>query len=118
MTFLDSVISKVSSLPVVETAVAKATRFVPIEKQINGAHLFVKARRRLLKRPPIHEFEETEIPDVSTLALEDIDVSNPFLYRQDKWRSYFKRLRDECPVHYQKNSPFGPFWSVTKYGEM
>ena len=118
MSIVNTVISKASSLPGVESAVAKASRFVPIDRQIHGAHLLVKAKRRLFKGPPIPEFKETEIPDVSTLALEDIDVSNPFLYRQDKWRSYFKRLRDECPVHYQKNSPFGPFWSVTKYEDI
>ena len=61
---------------------------------------------------------ETPIPDVNTLALEDIDVSNPFLYRQDQWRAYFKRLRDEAPVHYQKKSPFGPFWSITRYEDI
>lgn len=72
----------------------------------------------MLKVPSFPTFIETPIADVSTLAIEDIDVSNPFLFRQNLWQSYFKRLRDECPVHYQKNSAFGPFWSVTRYKDI
>ena len=44
---------------------------------------------------PVPVFIEQPIPDVSTVAIEDIDVSNPFMFRQNKWQSYFKRLRDE-----------------------
>ena len=47
-----------------------------------------------------------------------VDTSNPFLYRQDQWGGYFKRLRDEAPVHFQKDSPFGPFWSITRYEDI
>jgi len=36
----------------------------------------------------------------------------------NKWQSYFKRLRDEEPVHYLANSPFGPFWSITRYEDI
>ncbi|MDX1823067.1 MAG: cytochrome P450 [Thiohalomonadales bacterium] len=79
----------------------------------------MKAKRKAVgSRSTQMEFVETPLPDVSTLALEDIDTSNPFLYRQDQWRAYFKRLRDEAPVHYQKNSPFGPFWSITRYEDI
>ena len=38
-----------------------------------------------------------------------------FLYRQHQVNPYFKRLHDGGPVHYQKSSPFGAFWSVTRY---
>jgi cytochrome P450 len=81
--------------------------------------MLMKAKRKAVgSRSTQMEFVETPLPDVSTLALEDIDTSNPFLYRQDQWRAYFKRLRDEAPVHYQKNSPFGPFWSITRYEDI
>ncbi|MES1944695.1 cytochrome P450 alkane hydroxylase [Salinisphaera sp. PC39] len=87
--------------------------------QIRGLKLLVNAKKKIIgPRRPMPNFVETPIPDVSTLALEDIDLSNPFLYRQDQWRAYFKRLRDEAPVHYQKNSAFGPFWSVTRYEDI
>ena len=87
--------------------------------QIKTMKMLMKAKRKAVgSRSTQMEFVETPLPDVSTLALEDIDTSNPFLYRQDQWRAYFKRLRDEAPVHYQKNSPFGPFWSITRYEDI
>lgn len=50
-----------------------------------------------------------------SLPLDRIDVSDPRLYAEDAWRPYFKRLRDEDPVHFQQHSPFGPFWSITRF---
>ncbi|MBB4855245.1 cytochrome P450 [Mycobacteroides chelonae] len=96
----------------------KARSNVPLDLQIRGGHLYTKAKRAAFKsaRPPV--FLESEIPDVAELTLSQIDVSNPFLYRQGRWLSYFQRLRDEAPVHYQRNSPFGPFWSVTRYEDI
>ncbi|MBV8593425.1 MAG: cytochrome P450, partial [Caulobacteraceae bacterium] len=52
------------------------------------------------------------------LPLDQIDVSDPELYQQDVWRPYFRRLRREAPVHYCKESPLGPFWSVTKHRDI
>lgn len=103
---------------IVNRVVEKGAAIVPMPLQIKGAHLLYKAKTRLGIYTEFPEFVEAPIPDVSTLAIEDIDVSNPFLYRQNRWESYFKRLRDECPVHYQKNSAFGPFWSVTRYDDI
>jgi len=105
-------------MTLITTALEKATAIVPIHLQIQGAHLFLKARNKVLKGPRPPHFVEMPIPDVDTVAIEKIDLSNPFLYRQGQWLSYFKRLRDECPVHYQENSPFGPFWSVMRYEDI
>ena len=102
----------------IEKGIETGTRIVPLEYQVKGSHVVQTVKQRLSLHRPIPNFVETPIPDVNTLAIEDIDVSNPFLYRQDKWQPYFKRLRDECPVHYQKKSPFGPFWSVTRYEDI
>ncbi|MGM0563177.1 MAG: cytochrome P450 [Pseudomonadota bacterium] len=108
--------------PMIESAVQpivnKAASVVPIHWQIKGAHAFQSVKQRVWKTDPVPVFIEKPLPDVSTLALKDIDISNPFLYRQGKWHSYYKRLRDECPVHYQSDSPFGPFWSVTRYEDI
>lgn len=52
------------------------------------------------------------------LALYRIDVSDPKLYADDTWRPLFARLRREDPVHYCGDSPFGPYWSVTRYDEI
>ena len=56
--------------------------------------------------------------DVGNLALEDIDVSDPQLYQDDVWYPYFARLRREDPVHYCRQSQYGPYWSVTKYKDI
>ncbi|WP_422017304.1 cytochrome P450 [Reyranella sp.] len=47
-----------------------------------------------------------------------VDVSQPRLYREDAWRLPFERLRREDPVHYHAESPFGPYWSVTRYADI
>ena len=52
------------------------------------------------------------------LPLDLIDVSDPALYQQDVWCPYFRRLRRDAPVHYCKESPVGPFWSVTKHKDI
>ena len=36
----------------------------------------------------------------------------------DTFWPYFDRLRKEDPVHYCKDSMFGPYWSVTKYNDI
>jgi cytochrome P450/predicted MFS family arabinose efflux permease len=58
------------------------------------------------------------IPDASTTALEDIDVSNIELWRTNSHWPYFARLRREDPVHYCRDSQFGPYWSVTKFNDI
>ena len=52
------------------------------------------------------------------IPLEQIDVSNPKLFQDDTVGAYFERLRREDPVHYCKDSRFGPYWSVTKYKDI
>ncbi|MEO6699020.1 MAG: cytochrome P450, partial [Paraperlucidibaca sp.] len=103
---------------VLDQAISKVQASVPIELQIKGAHLFQKAKQSAFKsaRPPV--FTEHALPAAADIALDKIDVSNPFLFRQNLWLSYFKRLRDEAPVHYQPNSPFGAFWSITRYEDI
>tara|TARA_R110001583_G_scaffold96582_6_gene240947 strand:+ start:1690 stop:2958 length:1269 start_codon:yes stop_codon:yes gene_type:complete len=58
------------------------------------------------------------VPDPYSEKLENIDFSDGRLFETDAWKAYFKRLREEDPVHYQADSPFGPFWSVTSYDDI
>lgn len=51
-------------------------------------------------------------------ALEDIDLSDPTIYETDSQWPLFARLRKEAPVHYCKDSAFGPFWSITKFEDI
>ena len=50
--------------------------------------------------------------------LTSIDVSDPRLYQNDAWRPLFAQLRRDDPVHYCEDSPFGPYWSVTRYDDI
>lgn len=95
----------------------KVQATIPVDRQVKAAHLVSKAKRLAGKGKPL-VFVERPIPDVEDVPLTEIDVSNPFLYRQGKWLSYFKRLREEAPVHYLADSPFGPFWSITRYADI
>ena len=47
-----------------------------------------------------------------------IDVSDPRLYQDDTWRPLFALLRRDDPVHYCRASPFGPYWSITRYDDI
>src|SRR5882757_6673101 len=53
-----------------------------------------------------------------SLPLSELDVSQPDLFQTDSFWPYFDRLRREDPVHYCKDSMFGPYWSVTKYNDI
>ncbi|MCP9271221.1 cytochrome P450 [Mycolicibacterium arenosum] len=96
----------------------KVQSTVPIDRQIQGAHLYDKARRWVTRTNGKKIFTEAPIPPVEDVDLLDIDMSNPFLYRQGLWQSYFERLRNEAPIHFQPTSPFGPFWSVTRHADI
>ena len=54
----------------------------------------------------------------NAMPLADFDPANPELFRSDTHWPYFDRLRKEDPVHYCKDSMFGPYWSVTKYNDI
>ncbi len=53
--------------------------------------------------------------DVSSVPLDEIDVSRPELFQNDTWQPWFARLRKEAPVHYLADSANGPFWSVSSH---
>ena len=55
---------------------------------------------------------------IPPLDLASLDVSDPEIYRSDTWHDPFARMRAEDPVHYCPDSPFGPYWSVTKYSDI
>ena len=52
------------------------------------------------------------------VPLDQIDMSDPSLYQHDLHEGFFRRLREEDPVHYLGDSPFGPFWSVTRFADI
>ncbi len=69
------------------------------------------------------------MPDGSTLIaaardqawstpLEDFNVADPELFVTDSHWPWFERLRAEDPVHFCRDSEFGPYWSVTRYADI
>ena len=52
------------------------------------------------------------------VPLEQIDVSDATLFESDRLWGFFERLRNEAPVHYLKDSFFGPFWSITRFQDI
>ncbi|HSG88714.1 MAG TPA: cytochrome P450 [Pseudomonadales bacterium] len=58
------------------------------------------------------------LQDPWATPLEELDVSDSRLYQQDAWRPYFERLRAEDPVHFCAASPFGPYWSMTRFEDI
>ncbi len=62
--------------------------------------------------------EAAVIQDPYTIPLDEIDMSVPSLYETDSHWPYFERLRKEAPVHFCKDSAFGPYWSVTRFDDI
>jgi len=56
--------------------------------------------------------------DPATMPLKDIDISHIDLWTKDKKWDYFRRLRDEAPIHYCASSEYGPYWSVTRFEDI
>ena len=52
------------------------------------------------------------------IPLDDLHPGDPELFRNNAFWSYFERLREEDPVHWCKDSEFGPYWSVTRYADI
>ncbi len=53
-----------------------------------------------------------------SMPLEDFNVSDEDLFLDNVHWPYFERLRNEDPVHFCKDSAFGPYWSVTKFEDI
>jgi cytochrome P450 len=65
--------------------------------------------------PPLDDAVQSTAGSVS---LDAIDVSDPQIYQDDTWYPYFARLRRDDPVHYVRESRYGPYWAVTKYKDI
>jgi cytochrome P450 len=57
-------------------------------------------------------------PAPDDIPLDRIDVSDPRHYKDDAWQPLFARLRREDPVHFCPESPYGPYWSITRYADI
>jgi len=50
--------------------------------------------------------------------IESVDPSEAALFEHDLHHEVFRRLRHEDPVHFLPDSPFGPYWSITKFNDI
>jgi len=66
---------------------------------------------------PIYTEDQVKV-DPYSIPLAELNVANPFLFSHDVHWPWFKRLREEAPVHYCAESFFGPYWSVSGYDEI
>jgi len=71
-----------------------------------------------MNAPVPHYDEQQAFQDPWSVPLERLDVSNPFLFAHDAHGAWFRRLRDEAPVHFCPESETGPYWSVTRYDDI
>ena len=63
---------------------------------------------------PVHKNPQS----VWQMDLEDINVADGELFKSEEHWEYFERLRKEAPVHYCKESEFGPYWSITRFDDI
>ena len=72
-------------------------------------------RTEWTRSPKAHEalkrhFEEH--PEAKPSHPEKFDTSRSDIYFENRWEPVFKEMRADGPLHYIKESPFGPYWSV------
>jgi cytochrome P450 len=56
--------------------------------------------------------------EVWSLPLETLDPSQAELFQTGAQHEWFRRLRQEAPVHYTPQSMFGPYWSITRFDDI
>ena len=62
---------------------------------------------------------QMQVPaDPYSLHLADLDPSVPELFQKQYHLDYFRRLRNEDPVHFVEGGEFGPYWSITKFKDI
>ena len=64
------------------------------------------------------DFKAQAHRDPWTMPIDEIDVSNPYIYQDDTWAGFFARLRRDDPVHFINSPMYGPYWSVTRYRDI
>jgi cytochrome P450 len=56
--------------------------------------------------------------DPYSLPLDDLDPADPELFQKQYHLEYFRRLREEDPVHFVEGGEFGPYWSITRFNDI
>lgn len=64
------------------------------------------------------QYEAHNVPDPYSIPLDQINVNQDVLFKNNLHGEYFRRLRNEAPVHYCPDSVNGPFWSITRFDDI
>jgi cytochrome P450 len=56
--------------------------------------------------------------DPYSIPIAQLNVANPVLFKEDLVWPYFKRLREEAPVHYCPQSQYGAYWSISRFDDI
>ncbi|MEM0953605.1 MAG: cytochrome P450 [Pseudomonadota bacterium] len=60
----------------------------------------------------------SQLTDPWSVPLEAIDIAQPDWFVADTQWDWFRRLRDESPVHIFDHPEFGRYWSITRYEDI
>jgi len=55
---------------------------------------------------------------VAQRKMDSVHPGDPQIYYDNTWGPLFARLRREDPVHFTPESPYGPYWSVTRFDDL
>jgi cytochrome P450 len=58
------------------------------------------------------------LEDAESAALDSLDVSRPERFASNTHWPYFARLRRDAPVHFCRESVYGPYWSITRLDDI
>jgi cytochrome P450 len=75
--------------------------------------------KEIVQLPTAQDLDlNSPIPDPYDLDLADLNPANGRLFAEDKFEAYFKRLREEDPVHLNETEFTGRYWNLTLYEDI
>ena len=72
-------------------------------------------------RPPLANFGAAALRQyLATAPIDSVDIADPMYWETDTNDVFFKRLRDEAPIHFTSlnNSRHRGYWSVTRWADI
>ena len=72
-------------------------------------------------RPPLADFGAAALRAyLATAPIDSVDIADPMYWETDTNDVFFKRLRDEAPIHFTSlnNSRHRGYWSVTRWADI
>jgi cytochrome P450 len=73
------------------------------------------------QRPELADYTPQSLTEyLATAPLDSVDIADPIYWTTDTHWTYFKRLRDEAPIHFTSlnNNRHRGYWSVTRWADI